>query len=212
LHTREDANFASSPLPADTVNLIAIISEYDAPQLIINSLDDVDGEIGTGDEDIDESFDRFDDNEDIVIAGWLNIAVKGTRIWRCKVFDNRHYAQATAFGDGEAEAESWLVTAEIVLDVPKVISFESAQAFHTHDGFSVLISENFNGDVTTATWEDLGARLADGNDADHAWIESGEIDLSSFSSPVHVAFKYVGKGPSGETGSFRVDDILVKPK
>jgi len=165
-----------------------------------------------GDKDINESFDRFDDNEDIVIAGWTNIAVKGARIWRCKVFDNRHYAQATAFNDVDPEVESWMVTTEILLDVPKVISFETAQAFWTHDGFSVLISEDYSGDVTTATWEDLGARLADSNDADHAWVASGEIDLSTFSSPVHVAFRYVGSEPNGETGSFRVDDILVKPK
>ncbi|RLD21158.1 MAG: hypothetical protein DRI69_04875 [Bacteroidetes bacterium] len=212
MFTRSQADFASSPLPEDAVDMIAIVSEFNTPQLVINSLDDIDGEIGGGDNDIDESFDSFDDNEDIVIAGWTNIAVKGSRTWRCKVFDNRHYAQATAFNDTETEVESWLVTSEIVLNVPKVISFESAMAFWTHDGFSVLISEDFSGDVTTATWVDLGAVLADGNDDDHDWIASGEIDLSAFSSSVHVAFKYVGSGPGGDTGSFRVDDILVKPK
>jgi hypothetical protein len=199
-------------LPEEAVDMTAIVSEFNSPQLVINSLDDIDGEIGGGDKDINESFDSFANDEDIDIPGWQNIAVKGTRIWRCKVFDNRHYAQATAYQDTEPEAESWLVTTAINLDVPKVISFETAQAFWTHDGFSVLISEDFTGDVTTATWEDIGAQLADSNTPDHDWIGTGDIDLSGFSSPVHVAFKYTGNGPSGETGSFRVDDILVKPK
>ena len=213
MYTRGQASFASDALPTDTVDIVAIVSDFNAPQLVINSLDDIEGDNGGGgDKDIDEDFSGVGEDEDVDLPGWTNIAVKGERIWRGKVFDNNHYAQATAFNDASAEMESWLITPAIEQDVPKTISFLSSYGFWEHDGFTVLVSADFSGDVNEAQWEDLGARLAESSDTEHAWIESGEIDLSGFGSRVHVAFKYVGNGPAGETTSFRVDDILVKPK
>jgi hypothetical protein len=193
------------------VTITALVSEFNAPQLIIRNSSDVSGGGTGGDEEIDESFDSILDNQDVTLAGWANIAVKGNRLWRGKVFSGNHYAQATSFGDTQAEMEAWLVTPAIQLDVAKKITFESAYAFFIHNGLTVWISSNFNGtDVSAASWQQLTPVIAVSTDAENAFIPSGNIDLSSFSGPVRIGFKYVGSGPGGQTTSFRVDNIKVE--
>lgn len=147
----------------------------------------------------------------MIIPGWANIAVKGTRLWRGKVFSGNHYAQATSFNDAAAEMESWLITPPIVLDVPKKLTFESAYAFYVQSGLTVWISSNFNGtDVSGATWTQLTPVIAQQSDTENAFIPSGIIDLSGFTGPVRVGFKYIGSGPNGETTTFRIDNVKVE--
>jgi hypothetical protein len=211
LFTRSQATFAGNAIPTGLVTITALVSEFNAPQLIIRNTSDVSGGGTGGGEDIDESFDNVANDADVALPGWANIAVKGTRKWRGKVFMTNHYAQATSFGDTENEMETWMITPAIELDVPKKITFESAKAFHVHDGLTVWISSNFNGtDVNGATWTKLNPTLAGASDADNTFIPSGDLDLSSFTGPVRVGFKYVGSGPGGQTTTFRIDNVKVE--
>jgi hypothetical protein len=211
LFTRSASTFANEALPTDTVSIIAIVSEFDAPQLIIRNSSDVTGGGGMVGEELDESFTSIADNADVILPGWANIAVKGTRLWRGKVFSGNHYAQATSFQDAAAEMESWLITPEIVLDVPKKITFESAYAFLVQEGLTVWIASDFNGtDVGAATWTQLNPTIASGSDPENTFIPSGNIDLSGFTGPVRIGFKYVGSGPGGQTSTFRIDNVKVE--
>jgi len=63
--------------------------------------------------------------------------------------------------------------------------------------------------VQNASWESLPATLAGGDDPDHEFISSGVIDLSNYSGIVHIAWRYEGSEPAGETGTFRVDDVQL---
>jgi hypothetical protein len=210
LFTRTQSTFATNALPTGIVTVTAILSEFTTPQLILRNPSDVSGGGSGGGEDIDESFTSQPNNQDINLSGWANIAVKGSRIWRAQVFSGNHYAQATAFQDNAAEMESWLITPSIQLDEAKRISFESAYAFFTHNGLTVWISSNFNGtDVAGATWQQLNPVIAQSADTEHAFIPSGDIDLSGFTGPVRIGFKYVGSGPGGQTTSFRIDNVKV---
>ena len=210
LFTRDASTFAGNAHPVGPVTLIAIISEFNAPQLIMRNASDVTGG-GTGSETINESFDAIANDADVNLPGWKNIAVKGTRLWRGKVFMGNHYAQATAFGDTQPEMEAWLITPEITLDEPMKLTFESAYAFWTHQGLTVWISSNFDGtNVTSATWTQLNPVLAQSTDTEHAFIPSGVVDLSSFSGTVHIGFKYEGTGPGSLTTSSRLDNIKVE--
>ncbi|HLF63184.1 MAG TPA: DUF5689 domain-containing protein, partial [Saprospiraceae bacterium] len=213
MFTRSAATFAASAVPTGAVDVTAILSDFNAPQLIINSAADVTGG-GTGGSNLDESFTSIPNNTDIALSGWINFAVKGLRIWRAQVFDNNHYAQATAFNDTETEMETWLITPAIDVSTPKWLSFQTAQAFWVHDGLAVFSSTDFNGtDIQLATWTPLvGADIAGSSDANHAWVPSGDIDLEAFSQPVYIAFRYIGSGPGGQTTSYRVDDIKVREK
>jgi len=210
LFTRSQSTFANEALPTDTVSITAIVSDFNAPQLIIRNSSDVSGG-GSVTTDIDESFTSVADNTDVLLPGWANIAVKGTRLWRGKVFSGNHYAQATAYQDVATDMESWLVTPVITLDVAKKITFESAYANFVHDGLTVWISSNFDGvNVGTASWTQLFPTIAQSTDTAQAFIPSGDVDLSGFSGQVRVGFKYVGSGPGGQTTSFRIDNVKVQ--
>lgn len=50
LFTRNSANFANTPVPAEPVDMVAIISEFNNPQLLMRNISDVDGENGGGGE------------------------------------------------------------------------------------------------------------------------------------------------------------------
>lgn len=211
LFTRVEAYFSHTVFPTDTVSVTAILSEHNTPQLIMRHLSDVTGGGSGGGDDLDEDFTGLSDNVDISLSGWANIAVQGARKWRSQVDGGNTYAQATAFGDQATEMESWFISPSIELDVAKKLTFESAYGFFVHDGLTVWISSNFNGtDVSSATWQQLTATIAVSSDTEHAFVPSGNIDLSGFSGPVRVGFKYVGSGPGGQTTSWRIDNVKVE--
>ncbi len=161
---------------------------------------------------IDEDFQSYPDHSIIENYGWTAYAEAGSRNWICRTFQNNHYAQATAFNSADAQNIMWMITPPIDLDAMTnpTFEFESAKAFYTHDGFSLHISTNFDGEnVTNADWQTLDAVLAGQSDADNAWIHSGLIDLSSYSGIVHIAWKYVSAAPQGNTGTFRVDNVKL---
>lgn len=206
------ASFAGEPTPVGGGELVGVLGIFGSDyQLVIRDLADVNMNGPRCTVLVDESFDSVDDNDDIFLPEWLNVAVKGTRLWRARVFMTNHYAQATAFGDQAAEMETWLITPEIVLNVPKKITFETAKSFYVHDGLSVWITNNLQGDdVEGATWVELDAVLANSQSPDNTFIPSGDIDLSGFTGTVRIGFKYVGSGPGGQTTTFRVDNVKVE--
>jgi hypothetical protein len=205
------ATFAGENIADGKGTFTGIFSLYrNDEQLLFRDLNDIamdgvrcEGEVN----ELDEDFSAGGNSQDIAFNGWANTAVKGSRVWRTQVFSGNTYAQATAYNDASAEMETWLITPNIRLDKPKVLTFETAKAFYTHDGLSVWITSNICDE-----WFPLDAILAGESDADHAFIPSGEIDLSSYSGVVNIGFRYVGSGPNGQTGSFRVDNIVVKDK
>ena len=205
------AEFAGDPTPGGGGSITGILAIFgDDYQLTIRDLEDVMMDGARCAVVIDESFSGIPDNEDIILNDWANIAVLGNRLWRARSFDNNHYAQANAFGDQAPEMEAWLITPDIELNVPKKITFETAQAFYVHDGLSVWVSSNFNGtNVAAATWTQLHPVLADENDPEHIFIPSGDVDLSGFTGTVRVGFKYTGSGPDDMTTTFRIDNVKV---
>ena len=167
------------------------------------------GEVGVT--SIDEDFQSQVNYQDINIPGWLNINEIGSRKWQGKEFAGEKYAQATSYNSGE-ENVCWLITPKIALvemDNP-VFSFESAQAYWNHEGFSVIISTDFDGsDLSAATWTPLDCVTANQNHPANEWIPSGETDLSSYSGFAYIAFRYEGNDNTGETTSYRIDNVLL---
>lgn len=160
---------------------------------------------------IDEQFNGAVDYSDIDITDWTNISIAGDRKWQGKTFDAEKYAQATAYNSGLDEMETWLITPPITSIATKKLSLKTAKAYWAHTSrlpLTVLVSEDFVGDnFETATWTEISLTLAGESDADHAWIESGEVDLSAFSGDAAIAFKFVGSAT--ESTSYRLDDIKV---
>ncbi len=218
VRTSNYASFADEMLPDGRGPMVAIAGRYNSTiQLLVRSTYEVQffgprcGTGGSGVTSIDQDFSDQENNVDVNIEGWLNVATVGGRRWQGKVFNSDIYAQATSYNSDEAN-EAWLITPAINLDdmsQPRA-SFESAQAYWEHDGMQALFSTDFNGaNIAAATWIALDCTIAGQNDPDHAWIPSGTIDLGEFSGTGYLAFKYTGNDLTGATTSYRVDNVKV---
>ncbi len=108
--------------------------------------------------------------------------------------------------------ETWLITPPVSNISSKKLSFKTAVAFwnHADTPFGVYISTDFDGsNFETATWTELtGLNVANASSPNHAWVETGDIDLSAYSGNAAIAFKYVGS--KTETTSYRIDDVKVQ--
>lgn len=211
------SSFAGEPLPEGRGPLIAVAGRYNTTiQLLIRSTYEVrlDGPrcgSGGGVTSIDEDFGEQENNIDVALEGWINVALEGSRRWQGKEYNDEVYAQATSY-NSEEENECWLVTPAIDLDAMNqaMASFETAQAYWEHDGLEVLFSTDFNGaNIGAATWTALPCTIAGESDPYHEWIPSGDIDLSGYSGLGYIAFKYTGSDLNGNTSSYRVDNVKV---
>ena len=211
------ADFASVRTPAGSGSITGIYSVFgDTRQFYIRDLDDVDMEMdrcdgtgGTGLASLNEDFQSLSDDEDVMLDGWTNLIVSGTRLWRAKEFGGNIYVQATAFSDTSPEMEAWLITPGIDLSQASSLEFKSAQAFHVHDGLSVWISTDYTGfNFSDATWTELSCTLASESDPNYEFVDSGVVDLSAYSGKAFIGFKYVGNPDDGTT-SWIIDDVII---
>jgi|GEM_PF-120222 hypothetical protein len=162
---------------------------------------------------VDEHFDSVEDYENVNLDGWSDIVVEGNRAWQGKSFDANKYAQATGYNSEADYLETWLITPPVInTSGDMVLSFKNAMAYWQHTSgqpLTILVSTDYDGtNFETATWTEITtANLANENNDNYAWVESGEIPLSDYTGNVCVAFKYVGSGT--ETTSIQVDDVLI---
>ncbi len=106
---------------------------------------------------------------------------------------NYHCMKANGYYQGPYETESWLVSPKIDLMgiTAATLYFEHAVAFAPAQGsLFVMVSTNYNGDVTTATWTELN--IGTWPTPNPAWVfESATADMSAFlGQQVTIAFKY----------------------
>ena len=219
LRTSGFSDFAGEITPTGSGSITAIFSVFgDTEQLLIRDPSDVEFNDARCEEaavtGININFDdQLNDDDDIFLDGWTNVALQCTRLWRAQEFDNNLYGQGTAFGDNDNPVmETWLVTPRIDLTEASNLRFESQVGFAVsgHDGLKVYASTDFVGDVTSATWTEINANIANSNTADNTWIDSGDVDLTTYGESVYIGFQYLGSGPNGETSSYRVDNIIVE--
>ena len=159
---------------------------------------------------------EIDYNQVFDFAGWTNFAETGTKKWIERDFNDDGYIQFSSFGSGETSNIGWAITPAINMDntVDEVLSFRSASNFvdNPDNKLEVFVSTDFNGtDVLAATWTPLEAIVADETTNGYTYIPSGEIDLSSYSGTIHIAFKVTGNGSTLD-GLFQVDDVNVYQK
>lgn len=203
------ADFATQLTSTGSGSIIAVYSVFgDDQQLYIRNPRDVAFDQERCEKPLFETFEEQPDNTDINMSGWTNVAVKGERRWQGDSFGGNSFAQATAFNDTSNEMETWLITPPINLSTPKTLKFESATAFHVHDGLTVMISTDYAGDIATATWETLPCLLAGDSDPNYEFVLSGDVDLSGYSGTGYIAFRYIGN-KNDQTSTYRLDNIQI---
>jgi len=225
LRTSGFADFANQATPEGNGTLTAIFSVFrDTKQLFVRDEKDLafdgercDGSNGNGGGNngvavLVVDFQDQDEFDDINLSGWQNITLlgEGTRRWIARSFQGNFFAQASAFQDDNPQMDTWLITPPLDMSEVSTLEFESATAFYTHNGLSVLVSSNYDGsDVEAADWSALDVKLAGANSEQYEWIASGTVDLSQYQGTIYVAFRHQGAS-SGQTGTFRLDNIIIK--
>ncbi len=219
------SDFADAHVRYGTGTITGILSCYDANhdgaigqdeyQIILRDIYDVDmTQMRCDPPVLLETFGLTQKNMEIDLRGWYNYAEAGTRKWQGGFYSGsvNHYAQMSAYRSGEAQNIAWLVSPGIAVSNGMTLSFQTAKAYWTHDALKVYISTDFNGfDVRSATWTELPARIATDSDPNHAWIDSGDIDLSAYSGQVvYIAFRYKGSDDYHRTGTYRIDNVVIK--
>ena len=162
----------------------------------------------------------------ITIAGWVNMSELGNRTFSAKQFNSNKYAELSAFGSNAAVVRTWLVTKAIDLNgtTNERLSFETKQGFIGSGGITsaalkVLVSTTYTGtgNPWDATWTDITsqATLSPGTETSFpsSFTPSGNVDLSSYSGTIYVAFRYEGADPTGSgsdlTSTWQIDNISV---
>jgi DNA/RNA endonuclease YhcR with UshA esterase domain len=225
VRTSSFADFAYERIPSGKGSITGVLSVFrDTYQLTLRDIDDVndfEGNGGGGGEpgelnpidELDEKFAAAVENQDIDFTGWTNFAEAGSRRWQGKIFSGNGYAQATGFNSNLQSMITWLITPPVTMNEEKMLRFKTAKAFWAHadnTGLTIWASTNYDGvNIAAASWTQIDARIANQSDADNAWIESGDIDLTPFMTDeyVFIAFKYRGSGT--ESTSFRIDDVYI---
>ena len=130
-------------------------------------------------------------------AGWTMIE-SGGQDWWCRQFDNNYYITASGYREGGTARPPfniWLITP--ALDVAsaseKVFSFRTQVNGYGSTTTELKVYVLTTNDPTTATRTDVTAQAqwptapASGYSS---WVESGDIDLSSFSGTIYIGFCY----------------------
>ena len=163
-----------------------------------------------------EDFETVTVDQPIALDGWMNVAEVGDDLWMGKEYNENLYAQFSSYNT-EKTNNAWLVTPAIDLSdaANPGFSFDVKVAYWKHDALSVMISEDYTGDVYTATWDDVTSNFTipqeptDGY-GEFVWAGSMTLDVSTYTGTINIAFKYEGDFDAGETTTIQVDNIVVQ--
>lgn len=146
--------------------------------------------------------------QDIFSGGFTTQVVTGTADWIPQSYSNNNYVKMTNYSGGSNTAsETWYITPAVDLSnaTSPVFSFASSLNY-TGPAMEMFVSVDYDGTSTpsSATWTALTGALSGGG---YAWVNSGEIAISSTSATTYFAFKYTGSNSDGAT--WQVDSIFV---
>jgi len=144
--------------------------------------------------------------------GWDNINISGTDTdWFISSFSGNFYSRISAFNSDNDEADVWLVTPEIDMDMTtgEELSFDIQSNFDNGTNLSVWISTDYAGDPTTATWSILDVTIPVGPASTFGNFETvGPVNISCVDGTAVIGFFYEGSDPSATT-RYHLDNVVV---
>ena len=154
------------------------------------------------------------DNQLLITPGWLNIAEVGAVQWKTQIYQGNAYAEFTSYQSQDVTNIGWLISPEIDMDQHEneKLLFRAAQSFVSSaaNSLQVLVSNDFDGvNVANATWVPLNPTLPTTTSAYFEFIKSGEVNLSSFTGKIRLAFKVKGGKDNAIDGTYQVDNIRI---
>jgi hypothetical protein len=156
-------------------------------------------------------------NQFIALPGWSNVSINaGAEKWEARIFSGNKYAQMSAFGTGENNVDTRLITPAINLDntTAEFLRFGYKTGFANGIALSVWYSTDYDGSgtaaaINAATWTQFSVNLnVQDTSYSSTFYSSGNIDMSGINGTVYVAFRYEGSA-TGVTTTYQVDNIEV---
>lgn len=144
------------------------------------------------------------------------VSVLGDEVWHQGTYQGTTYANMNGYANGSAHAnEDWLISPALRLDPNNIyhrvdLEFSTAGRYEGNP-LEVLLSVNYDGDPTTAVWEDLSDAFEFSASIEtFEWVESGSVNILSAipeNGPFYIAFRYT----SVETGarSWEIDYVKM---
>ena len=221
------ADFKSLNLPSGRGNMNVILTKDffgETFNVVVNSPEDISfdstdrcdpdflectGASGGGAAIFEEDFEGFGT---YASEGWDNINISGTDTdWFISSFSGNFYSRISAFNSDNDEADVWLVTPAINMDMTtgEELSFDVQANFDNGTNLSAWISTDYAGDPTTATWSILDASIPVGPASGFGNFETvGPINISCVDGNAVIGFFYEGSDPSMTT-RYHVDNVVV---
>ena len=191
-----------------TYNVEGFVSSYNGKaQLQPINVKVADASGITGVSSLNEKFDST------LPTTWTSVAVSGDVNWYAGSYNNNYYAAMSAYKATVVPVEAWFISPALnVKDAElKTVSFKTQVNGYgaTDTQFKVYVLDGT--DVATANKTELNATLAVAPESGYSeWVESGEIDLSTYGDVVYVAFYY--SAPASASAAWCVDDVKFNVK
>jgi len=212
------ANFKDVALPQGKGTLTGVLSKYNSTyQLFIRDTNDVDFTNPNCVPFFEETFATQVPGADINLPNWTNYKQAGSLDWKAYSDSNSLGVSAnfSAFGTNDSSNIGWLITPPINMDLhdSEKLSFQTSNSYADSSILEVLISTDWDGNestITSSTWQVLPATIVTPSDYYKDWINSGSIDLSSYTGTAYIAFRYTGAGNnSSMNGTYELDNIKI---
>ena len=141
------------------------------------------------------------------LLDWTAVNVTGTQVWS----GSQYGATMSGYSGGNFENEDWLVSPIIDLTEQENPLFQVTQILNYGGGldyYNVMVSTDYTGDVSTATWSEIEVSPTP---AGTNWtaVTSDDFDLSAFEGQeITIAFKYESSATTA--GTWEIENVLVK--
>ena len=142
-------------------------------------------------------------------ANWSNIKVSGDKAWYQTSYSNNGYAAMTGYKGTQPPFDSWLITPALnVKDaVNKVLSFRTQVNGYGNTTSVFEVYALTSNDLATATKTKLNPTIATAPASGYSsWVESGNLDLSSYGDVVYVGFRFYAT-QDANYATWCVDDV-----
>lgn len=143
-------------------------------------------------------------------AGWQQVQIAGNKSFYIREFSGNNYVSMSGY-QGTAPFDQWLLTPAIDMSkvTEKVLSFRTQVNGYgsTTTQFEVYVLNS--ADVATATKTKLNPALPTAPASGYSdWMNSGNLDLSSFTGIIYIGFRYYATADANYA-TWGLDDVKV---
>lgn len=142
-------------------------------------------------------------------ANWTNVKVTGDKAWYQTSYNNNGYAAMTGYKGTQPPFDAWLITPALnVKDATnKTFSFITQVNGYGNTTSKFEVYALTSNDLATATKTKLNPTIATAPASGYSsWVESGNLDLSSYGDVVYVGFRFYAT-QDANYATWCVDDV-----